>query len=68
MIGLKGVASAVDAQSLDFTCQNDVIVDTQTKSKWNLFGRAIDGPLKGKQLEQLDRGVYFSFVWLDFYP
>ncbi len=33
-----------------------------------MFGVAVEGALEGAQLEKLDRGVYFSFVWLDFYP
>jgi hypothetical protein len=53
---------------LDFKLNNNVIVDLQTGSTWNMFGVAVDGELKGTQLEKVDRGVYFSFVWLDFYP
>lgn len=58
----------VDDQRLDFLYQDERIIDAQTKSEWNLFGRAINGPYKGKQLAKMDRGVYFAFVWLDFYP
>ena len=89
IIGLDGVASAVDARQikdsvntlaaavysrtldnrvLEFSQTSAGIVDTQTQSLWNLFGRAIQGPLKGKQLIKIDKGVYFAFVWLDFYP
>ena len=58
----------VEGQILDFELSNDQIVDIQTRSTWNMFGVAIDGELKGAKLKQLDRGVYFSFVWLDYYP
>lgn len=58
----------VDDRVLDFKLLNAEIIDVQTKSTWNLFGEAIKGPLAGKRLDKLDRGVYFSFVWLDFYP
>ena len=53
---------------LDFELKNNSIVDLQTGSTWNMFGVAVEGALEGAQLEKLDRGVYFSFVWLDFYP
>ena len=53
---------------LDFVLSDKTIMDIQTRSTWNLFGEATDGPLAGSQLKKLDRGVYFSFVWLDFYP
>jgi len=55
-------------QLLDFELVNNQIIDKQTKSTWNMFGQAEEGELKGVRLKQLDRGVYFSFVWLDFYP
>ena len=58
----------VNDQQLDFELKNNDMVDIQTNSTWNMFGEAISGELKGARLKQIDRGVYFSFVWLDFYP
>ena len=58
----------VNDRVLDFKLVDTEIIDTQTNSKWNLFGEAVAGPLRGKRLVKLDRGVYFAFVWLDFYP
>ena len=55
-------------QLLDFKLSENTIVDVQTGSTWNMFGVAIDGELKGTRLEKIDRGVFFSFVWLDFFP
>lgn len=55
-------------QVLDFELKGNEIKDIQTRSTWNMFGVAIDGELKGARLTQVDRGVYFSFVWLDFFP
>ncbi|MFK8026950.1 MAG: DUF3179 domain-containing protein [Gammaproteobacteria bacterium] len=57
----------VDGRLLDFQLDNKKLIDIQTKSVWNMFGVAVEGELKGVRLEKLDRGVYFSFVWLDFY-
>ena len=58
----------VSGKRLDFAIKQGEIVDTQTGSVWNMFGQAIAGDYKGQRLQQVDRGVYFSFVWLDFYP
>ena len=40
----------VDGQKLTFAVQNDVIVDEDTGSKWNILGQAVEGPLKDNQL------------------
>jgi len=36
-----------------------LIMQDESGSKWNLFGEAIEGPLKGKQLE--DAGGFYAF-------
>ncbi len=53
---------------LHFTTENGAIVDRETGSRWNIAGQAVDGPLKGKQLEPVSSGDYFAFAWLVFYP
>ena len=58
----------IDGEVLDFIISEGEITDKQTGSVWNMFGEAIAGKYKGRRLEQVDRGVYFAFVWLDFYP
>ena len=58
----------LNGRQLDFELRGNEIVDKQTQSIWNMFGKSISGELKGNRLRQIDRGVYFSFVWLDFYP
>jgi len=57
----------VNDKQLDFELIDNNIVDKQTRSVWNMFGQAVSGEFKGKRLQQVDRGVYFAFVWLDFY-
>jgi hypothetical protein len=42
--------------------------DTETGSTWNLLGRALDGPLAGKQLTQIVAFDHFWFAWQAFYP
>ncbi len=58
----------VDGRVLDFEFVDNEIIDTQTRSRWNMFGLATVGELAGTQLTKVDRGVYFSFAWLNFYP
>ncbi len=58
----------VEGVILDFEIRQGEIIDIQTESTWNMFGVAEKGELVGKRLSKLDRGVYFAFVWLDFFP
>jgi len=55
-------------RELSFTGKEGFIVDEETGSNWNLFGQAIDGPLKGESLTPADSGVHFAFAWLAFNP
>ncbi len=68
-IGTTGVfVPEVDGKKLTFVYEKGVFIDAQTKSRWNVFGQAIDGKLKGKQLRQINSGDYFAFAWLVFRP
>ncbi|MGD9590675.1 MAG: DUF3179 domain-containing protein [Pyrinomonadaceae bacterium] len=68
-IGSTGVfVPEIDGKKLAFVYDSDEFVDEQTKSRWNIFGLAIDGKLKGKQLKQIRSGDYFAFAWLVFKP
>lgn len=58
----------VDGQQLTFTYDDGEFVDRQTNSRWNIFGHAIDGKLKGKKLKQITSGDYFAFAWFVFRP
>lgn len=53
---------------LHFELNDGRIRDRETDSQWNIFGRAIDGPLKGRQLAPVEGGVHFAFAWLAFAP
>lgn len=56
-------------QVLTFSVDNaGVIHDDQTQSAWNIFGTAVDGELKGSQLEQLFAFPHFWFAWAAFQP
>ena len=53
---------------LYFEHRDQRIVDRETNSEWDFFGRAVAGPLKGERLQQADSGVHFAFAWLAFNP
>ena len=58
----------VDGKRLVFELEGDAFVDRATSSRWNLFGRAISGPLQGQSLEPIEHGVYYAFAWYAFRP
>jgi len=60
--------AVVDGQALSFELRGAKVIDKQTGSEWNVFGRAVSGSLDGAQLQQLDQGVHFAFAWLAFDP
>jgi len=47
---------------------NDVFIDENTGSKWDVMGYCYEGPLKGKQLEIEPHGNHFAFAWFAFHP
>ncbi len=69
-IGAAGVfAPTVDGETLKFTVNDKgEIRDTETQSKWNVLGRAVAGPLEGKQLQSIINGNHFWFAWAVFKP
>lgn len=58
----------VQGRVLDFVWRNHTLVDEQTGSEWDIFGRAVRGPLAGTALTSVDGGVHFAFAWLAFNP
>jgi hypothetical protein len=68
-IGATGVFNAeVNGELLSFTVAGGNITDTNTGSRWNIFGRAVEGPLEGTRLEPLVHGNHFWFAWAAFKP
>lgn len=62
-------APTLDGTTLKFKVNDDgTIVDTETESQWNVLGRAIAGPLEGKQLQSIVNGNHFWFAWAVFKP
>jgi len=69
-----GFDRRVDGRTLTFTVESNpdddtlMVHDEQTGSRWDPFGRAIDGELTGKSLDVIDLGVHFAFAWFAFEP
>jgi hypothetical protein len=57
-----------DGTLLTFTAEDGQIVDEQTGSVWNAFGRATGGELEGTQLQQIIAAPHFWFAWNAFAP
>ncbi len=53
---------------LDFEWHNGMFIDKQTGSEWNVYGEAVQGPLKGKKLTPIITEISFWFAWVSFYP
>ena len=59
----------LDGKTLKFSVNDKgEIRDTETQSKWNVLGRAVAGPLEGKQLQSIVNGNHFWFAWAVFKP
>jgi hypothetical protein len=58
----------VEGRVLEFEARDARFRDRQSGSEWNMLGEAIAGPLKGKQLADVDSSVTFAFAWLAFRP
>lgn len=56
----------VDGRALTFAYDNGQIVDKQTGTHWDVFGRAIEGELAGAQLEPVLSFTHFWFAWAAF--
>jgi Protein of unknown function (DUF3179) len=68
-VGTVGVfSSVVDGETLSFRAEDEVFVDDQTSSTWNVFGEAVSGPLTGTTLEPVTFVRTFWFSWAAFRP
>jgi thiol-disulfide isomerase/thioredoxin len=65
---IAAFSRTLDGQALSFEVRDDVIVDTQTGSTWDVLGRALDGPLQGEQLDAVVGVNHFWFSWAAFKP
>jgi hypothetical protein len=58
----------VAGQELTFRADGNAFIDSLTGSRWDIFGKAVSGPLKGKTLEPVVSGNHFWFAWAAFKP
>lgn len=59
----------LDNRVLTFAAlENGTFKDTETGSTWNIVGKALDGPLGGKQLTRVVSFDHFWFAWQAFFP
>lgn len=62
-------SSNLNGKTLTFIYDIDEgIIDIQTRSRWNIFGTAMRGKLKGEVLKQLVHADHFWFSWAAFKP
>ncbi len=68
-VGATGVYSrVVDGRALAFEPVPRGFRDAETGSVWNLLGRAVSGPLAGRELGPLPHVDAFWFAWAAFHP
>ncbi|MDQ3985169.1 MAG: DUF3179 domain-containing protein [Actinomycetota bacterium] len=60
--------ATIRGKALDFTVRSGRIFDLQTKSRWDMFGRAVAGRLSGRQLRDARAVDSFWFDWAAFHP
>lgn len=58
----------LDGQTLTFVYETERILDKNTGSEWDVFGKAIAGKLVGKQLQPIVAINHFWFSWAAFKP
>jgi hypothetical protein len=59
---------AVDGKVLEFEIAGDQLTDTNTQSKWDIFGQCTDGEMKGKELAKVQIYQQFIRAWISFRP
>ncbi|HEV2087818.1 MAG TPA: DUF3179 domain-containing protein, partial [Cryptosporangiaceae bacterium] len=58
----------LEGRTLTFRVAGSGFQDRETGSRWDLAGRAVAGPLRGKRLEAIPHGNHFWFAWVVFRP
>ena len=68
-VGATGVFDpTVDGRVLTFRADGDTLMDNETGSVWNILGKAVEGPLAGRELTPIVHGDHFWFAWGTFKP
>jgi hypothetical protein len=68
-VGQTGVFDRrLEGRTLTFVPARGGFIDRDTRSRWNLAGRAVSGPLRGRRLRPVPHGNHFWFAWVVFRP
>lgn len=70
---MNAVSPVVDGQTLTLEARKTshgktVFYDKETRTRWNIEGRAVDGPLAGRQLRRLDNHMSQWYGWVSYFP
>ena len=69
---VRAFERTVDGRKLEFLLKPDTasftVVDAETGSDWNFTGRAVTGPLNGKQLSKVAVLNDYWFDWQTYHP
>jgi len=69
---VRGFQRIVDGRKLEFFAKKDsdqlVLVDAETGSEWDFTGKAISGPLSGRQLKTVPVLKDYWFDWKNYHP
>jgi hypothetical protein len=57
-----------DSLTLRFNTTRDSLIDDQTHSRWDLYGRSSQGMLKGRQLPEIQSYQEYWHSWRTFHP
>ena len=71
IVSVNGLTRAFDrdvnGKRLEFMLDGNIIRDKETGSIWDIDGRAVEGTMKGKNLERLVLEPSFWFSWASFH-
>ena len=69
---VRGFQRRVEGRTLEFFVEPDteppLLIDAQTGSKWDFTGRAVSGPLEGKELKRVFLLKDYWFDWKIYHP
>lgn len=71
-LSVRAFASQLDGRRLEFVkpdvAGDTALVDVETGTAWNFEGRALSGPMAGRQLDRVQLTKNYWFNWLRYNP
>jgi hypothetical protein len=65
---VRAFSRVVDGKPIELFAKPGAIVDGTTGSEWDFSGRAISGPMAGKQLARIEVLSDYWFDWRTYHP